>query len=190
MSTANDSLFLDNYFKSRALCNADGSLQNKANASFLKTTDYKKAGVWFNETETGSSASGPHLAWKASLQPGLYAKESFPEELQPSFSKYKKAAHKKPLLAAGLSILLPGAGKLYGGKTKTFFQTFLLSAVYGVQTVESARKLGNAHPFTIVNAAVFSVFYLANVYGSYTGVIQLRKERKKQFLYDAAAFYN
>jgi TM2 domain-containing membrane protein YozV len=97
---------------------------------------------------------------------------------------------KKALVAAALSTVLPGAGKLYAGKTKTFFLTFLLNAAYAAQTYESSKKLGIYHPLSIVNATAFAVFYLANIYGSYHSVIDMRKERKKQFLEDAARFYN
>lgn len=188
----NDSLFLNNYSKSKMLCRADTQLNKTASAYFLKGDNAKTKAIWFNQDakNSGSLQNGFYQSYQASLRPDLFVREQFPEELQKPFSKYKSAYCKKPLLAAGMSMLLPGSGKLYAGKTKTFLLTFILSASYAMQTIESSQKLGIRHPLTFINAGAFTVFYLSNIYGSYQSVKELRRERKKQFLNDAANFYN
>jgi TM2 domain-containing membrane protein YozV len=161
-----------------------------ASSYFLKSNYEKNTTKWFNAITKNTSNNNFNLIYKASICPKAYAKENFPLELQKSFSKYKCAYLKKPLAAAFFSTILPGSGKLYAGKTKTFFLTFLLNAAYGVQTVESTQKLGIKNPLSIINVSAFTVFYLSNIYGSYKAVIDLRKERKKQFINDATNFYN
>ncbi|MBA3663687.1 MAG: hypothetical protein H0W61_05710 [Bacteroidetes bacterium] len=185
-----DSLFFADYLKSKTLCRADTEFINEAGIYFLKTRD-KDAKTWFNNLPAGVSKTADCLSivYAAATAPNLYQKENFPEDLQRPYEKYKRAYNKKPFVAGLLSTIIPGAGKLYAGKTKTFFLTFLLSAAYAAQTIESANKLGIKHPLTIINLTAFSVFYLSNIYGSYRAVIDLRKERKKQFLSDAARFY-
>jgi hypothetical protein len=186
----NDSLFIRSYEKSKEICQADTLLIKTAGAHLLTQGRKAENKIWFGSLEQNKVRSDLSLIYQASEQPDLYTKEIFPEELQKPFSRYKKSCKKKPFAAALLSTVLPGSGKLYAGKTKTFFLTFLLSAAYAAQTYESSQKLGLKHPLSIVNASAFAVFYLSNIYGSYHSVLELRKERKKQFLADAARFYN
>ncbi|MBA3681278.1 MAG: hypothetical protein H0W73_08965 [Bacteroidetes bacterium] len=183
---------INNYVLSQALCNADTNLNNKASIHFLTAADQRNTQAWFGIPGAFSAGKENNFntVYKASLNPNLFSEENFPLELQKSYLKYKRSYNKKPVLAAVFSTILPGSGKLYAGKTKTFFLTFLLNAAYAVQTVESGKKLGIKHPLTIINATAFTVFYLSNIYGSYRAVIDLRKERKKQFITDATNFYN
>jgi hypothetical protein len=187
----NDTLFMSYYLKSKVLSQADTLMLKEASAFFLKQNKTITT-TWFNSLTENENTK--HLSlntvYKASLNPNMYSKDIFPAELQKSYSKYKRAYNKKPVMAAVLSTLLPGSGKFYAGKTKTFFLTFLLNAAYAAQTVESAEKLGISHPVSIVNACAFTVFYLSNIYGSYKAVTDIRKERKKQFIIDASNFYN
>ncbi|MBA2610593.1 MAG: hypothetical protein H0U95_01390 [Bacteroidetes bacterium] len=189
---ANDSGFMDNYAKSKLLCQKDTLLINQASAYFLNNNNKLVIQTWFNglNENTNTGCLGLTMAYKASLDPNLYTKETFPFELQRSYLKYKRVYNKKPVAAAFFSAIIPGSGKLYAGKTKTFFLTFLLNAAYAAQTMESTKKLGIKNPLSIINATAFTVFYLSNIYGSYKAVIDLRKERKKQFITDATNFYN
>ena len=86
--------------------------------------------------------------------------------------------------------MIPGLGKLYTGKPRSALMTFVLNCGYAVQTIESSRKLGNRHPLTVINVAAFGIFYLSNIYGSFTSVKDLKKEYKKQFIHDATEYYN
>ncbi len=122
--------------------------------------------------------------------PNTLSPDHFPSQSQQAFSRYKRLYNKKPFIAGALSVAIPGLGKLYAGKTRSFLATLLINATYGAQTAESYRKLGASHPLTIINASGLLVFYLSNVYGSYQSVKQQRYEYKKQFLIDATRFYN
>lgn len=187
---SNDSLFITNYNKSKLLCETDSTILKCASSYFLNGNNMANTTHWFDSVIKNVGDDNFNLVYKASVFPKAYVKENFPLELQKSFSKYKSAYAKKPLVAAFFSTILPGSGKLYAGKSKTFFLTFLLNAAYGVQTGESIQKLGVKNPLSIINASAFTVFYLSNIYGSYKAVIDLRKERKKQFIKDATNFYN
>jgi hypothetical protein len=189
----NDSLFINYYKKCNGLCSADSAINIKAGRAFLLGNHKGTRATWFTVLNTGEKSKGEvwlHTIYKASLNPNIYAKEMFPDELQSSFSSYKRAYNKKPLLGAMLSSVVPGLGKLYAGKPKSSLLTFLLNAGYAAQTIESGKKLGIKNPFTIINAAAFAVFYLANIYGGYADIVTLKKERKKQFVTDASNFYN
>lgn len=184
-----DSLFLASFKKSSPICENDTTLLKKAGLYFL-TRDNSYSKEWFAFTAPKHSQDDHSKVYQAALNPKHYPRDSLSPAIQQTFSAYQKVSRKSPLLAATLSAVVPGSGKLYAGKKKTFLLTFLLNAAYAAQTVESAVKLGPQHPFTIVNLAGFSIFYLANIYGSYRAVKVLRNERKKQFLNDAVNFYN
>ncbi len=187
---SDDSLFIANYNKSRLLCELDTEMLKVASNYFLNGITSANTTKWFNAVITNTINHDFNLIYKASISPKTYTKEDFPLDLQKSFSRYKRVCIKKPFVAAIFSTILPGSGKLYAGKSKTFFLTFLLNAAYGVQTIESAKKLGIKNPLSIINASAFTIFYLSNIYGSYRAVIDLRKERKKQFITDATSFYH
>lgn len=188
----NDSLLLNYYIKSKPICENDSILMSTVSVRFLNSKDPTLRHLWFTELASTANKNITYLnsIFKASEKPNLYTAEIFPEELHKSFFKYKRSYNKKPFLAATFSALVPGTGKLYAGKTKTFFLTFILNSAYALQTIESSRKLGIKHPLTIINAGAFAVFYLSNIYGSYHAVLELRKERKKQFIKNATNFYN
>jgi len=193
LSYFNDSLFLNYYAKSVTLCAADTTMAATASRLFLNNSSATLRQQWFNTVETEEKTKHEsyfHKIYKASLYPNAYSKNDFEPELQPSYLSYKKIYNKKPLLGSALSIAIPGLGKLYAGKPKSALLAFLLNAGYAAQTLESGKKLGIKHPFTIVNAAAFTLFYFSNIYGSYKAITDLKKERKKQFIHDATNFYN
>lgn len=189
----NDTLFFKNYNTSTALCNADTSLLKLASFHFLDEQAKFKSRRWFVKSVTSDSnnlIAKFHTLNALCANPNLKINKDLPEDLQPSFLNYKKVYNKKPLLAASISCLVPGLGKLYAGKKKAFVSTLLVNAVFATQATESIIKAGFRHPLSIINMGAFSVFYLSNIFGSYKAVIQLRKERKQQFIFEATHFYN
>lgn len=76
--------------------------------------------------------------------------------------------HKKrsPLTAGIMSAIIPGAGRIYGGKTGIGIGTFLTSAVFGLQAWEAYRKDGVESARFIIFGSLFSIFYVGNIWGS------------------------
>lgn len=189
----NDTLFLKNYEMSKNLCNADSIFIKQASIIFLNSNKSSSSQKWFqtiNEINSAKSCNSLQMVNKAAGNPNLFSKEDFPQDLQKSYYDYKKIFNKKPVIGALLSTLVPGLGKLYAGKARSFGTTFIINAAYAAQTIESSYKLGIKNPLSIINLGAFSVFYLSNVYGSYKAILDLKKERKKQFIIDATNFYN
>lgn len=185
----NDSLFLLNYQAASDICKRDTILLNEAGIQFLKNDSRLSRAKWFDSFKY-REGEVLKTVYDASEHPDHFSENTFPSELRRSFKSYKKVYSKKPLLAASFSAIVPGLGKLYAGKKRSALAAFLINSGYALQTAESIKLLGVRHPFTIVNLCAFSVFYLSNIYGAYRAVPELRKERKKQFLTDAANFYN
>lgn len=188
----NDSLFFMNYSNCRNLFINDTLLFNKANILFLKpgiTNQHR----WFNsfDDKTVSFVSQSiKQTYFASVSPMHTKVADLPIPLQKDFLKYKKNYNKKPFIGGALSTILPGLGKLYAGKKKSFATTLFTHVIYGVQSYESIRKLGIKNPFTVFSLSFFGVFYISNIYGSYRDVIQVKKETKTQFLINASDYYN
>ena len=77
---------------------------------------------------------------------------------------------KSPFVAAGLSAVIPGAGKIYSGQTGPGVAAFLTVVPLGVITAGQWVKNGPVHWGTILSGALFSIFYIGNIYGSYVSV--------------------
>ncbi|HWY33422.1 MAG TPA: hypothetical protein VNX68_02175, partial [Nitrosopumilaceae archaeon] len=110
-----------------------------------------------------NSARAIHYTYLAGLDPRQADGALLPGKLFDDFSSYKKSYSKKPLVAGVLSMLVPGLGKLYIGKRKSFLNTLVINTVYGVQSYESIRKFGISNTFSLLNVGIFSVFYVANI---------------------------
>jgi TM2 domain-containing membrane protein YozV len=113
-----------------------------------------------------------------------------PNALQAEFKDYRKYYHKKPLVAGLLSAAVPGLGKLYGGRRHQFFQTLIVNTLYGLQTYELIKKLGPKNGFTITSISVFSVFYFGQIYGSIRDTRIVKKEKRKQLIYNAKNYFD
>ena len=79
--------------------------------------------------------------------------------------------YKSPLLAASLSTLVPGLGKIYAGKIGDGISSFIGCSALGLVTWEQYRKNGFNDCRTILSAALFSLFYGGNIWGSYFTVL-------------------
>ncbi|MCR5018281.1 MAG: hypothetical protein K6A64_05740 [Bacteroidales bacterium] len=77
---------------------------------------------------------------------------------------------KSPLLAASMSAVIPGSGKIYAGDLRSGVSTFLVVGALGAMMAESAHKLGWQDWRTIALTSVFGVFYIGNIYGSAVSV--------------------
>ncbi len=184
-----DSLVLSCYQQNVVLFENDSALQKKISLRFLQQANYTATKFWFSKVLKARSNDVLLNAFTIAETGKASASNNLPEALQYSFDRLQKANKKKPALAAALSVVLPGAGKLYAGKTNSALFTFFSCSAYAVQWVESSRKLSYTHALSIVNAAFFTAFYSANIYGSIKAVKQTKRERKQQFLYEVAQYY-
>jgi TM2 domain-containing membrane protein YozV len=100
-------------------------------------------------------------------------------ELQLSLNKWRiKAVKRKksPLTAALLSALIPGMGKVYGGKPFDGLSTFLTHIPLGLILWESATNAGINSARFITFSAITSLFYIGNIFTSYLYINKHGKE--------------
>jgi hypothetical protein len=188
----NDSLFLLNFFKSKALVMDDTNAFNLAGVQLLTARPALQKSFFQGIPIENANFTIQQLnrAFQAGLDPMSFETWDFPEELQQDFSLYRKAYQKKPMVAGALSLAVPGLGKLYAGRTNSFVASLFSQTVYGIASYESIRKLGPVHPFSILSVGFFSVFYVSNIYGSFNAVKQAKKDYQKQFILNASHYYH
>jgi hypothetical protein len=88
-------------------------------------------------------------------------------------SEYKR---KSPFLAGAYSAIIPGLGKIYAGKKKQGIGAFLPVASFGLLAYEAYRKDGIKSARFITFGSLFTVFYVANIWGSVVSVKVTRNE--------------
>ncbi len=100
----------------------------------------------------------------------------------------KSFKRKSGFLAAMFSAVIPGAGKIYAGKTGQGLSNLFKSLILGGLLFESYKQAGTDSARFIVFGSVFSIFYVANIWGSALTVKVKRNEFHdavdKQILFD------
>lgn len=89
-------------------------------------------------------------------------------------NKLQNRKTKSPLVAGLMSAVIPGSGKYYLGKLGQGTLSLVTSAIFGLQAYEGYRNDGIKSPTFIVFGSLFSVFYVANIWGS---VVAVRVDR-------------
>ncbi len=84
---------------------------------------------------------------------------------------------KSPWVAAGLSALVPGLGRVYTHQYGVAVESLLVCGGFAAITVENYRHYGPIWS-TILFGTLGSLFYLGNIYGSYLSV-ELYNERMR-----------
>ena len=103
-------------------------------------------------------------------------------------SESLKKSQKSPWLAAGLSAVIPGAGKIYAGQTGPGVASLIAVGSLAAITAEQWKHHGAKDWRTIVAGSLCGIFYIGNIYGSWVSVsIQSQKiqdETKALVLYN------
>lgn len=108
-----------------------------------------------------------------------YLFESHYENLEFHKDKLFRSAKKNGLTAGVLSALIPGAGSIYVEKTGQGIYQFVITALLGLQTWEGYRKDGSESARFIIFGALFSSYYISNIWGSVLGVKIYKNEINK-----------
>lgn len=98
------------------------------------------------------------------------------KDLSESLNKSRKS----PWVAAGLSALIPGAGKVYAGQTGPGVASFLAVGSLAAITAEQWKHHGIKDWRTIVAGSLCGIFYIGNIYGSWVSVSIQRQSVKDE----------
>lgn len=106
---------------------------------------------------------------------GHFKRESY--AMAPGEEVFDKIYHerfeqksKSPWLAAGLSTVVPGLGKIYSGAYSEGIAAFLLVGSFTGFAVENALRNGMDDWRSILFTTIASLLHLGNIYGSYISV--------------------
>lgn len=95
-------------------------------------------------------------------------------------SEVLNKGHKSPWLAAGMSAIIPGAGKIYAGQTGPGVASFLAVGSLAAITAEQWNHHGAKDWRTIVAGSLCGIFYIGNIYGSWVSVSIQRQNIKDE----------
>ncbi len=109
-----------------------------------------------------------------------YAVAEQEKKLDIYFTEINRYKRKSPLLAGILSAMVPGAGKIYAGKTGEGIATFFMTSAMGAVTLENYLKNGWINPKTLVFGSLFTIFYAGNIWGSVFS-IKIAEEEFNEF---------
>lgn len=121
--------------------------------SLLKNRRFDKYGEWFYEKDIGSL------------------------NFDNQFGEYLSVKRKSGFLAAAMSAVIPGTGKMYAGKTGEGVGALITNLILGWQFYDHYNLLGISSVRTIAYGALFSTFYLGNIYGSAISVRVLKNQQ-------------
>jgi TM2 domain-containing membrane protein YozV len=86
--------------------------------------------------------------------------------------------NKKPFVAALLSSIFPGLGKIYAGETEQALISLFPFSIITAQFIEAYILGGLINPITITFASILAIYYSGNIIGSYYAV-----KRNQQYQY-------
>lgn len=172
------------------LCFKDSSLLNYAASNLLKKSISSAEKLWELESIFGFGLSKSSLLKKSfDLTKNTHDSPLFlPHELETDFNEYKLAKKKKAWVAAGLSMVIPGSGKLYIGRSNSFYGSLISNVLYGITSYESIRVLGINNGYSIISLSAFGIFYFSNIIGVVHDLKRIKNEKKKHFLYEVATY--
>ncbi len=172
------------------LCFSDSSLLNYSASYLLKSSISSAEKLWEIDSKFGFDLTKTSLLKKSFelTKNTQYSSDFLPYELKVHYDEYKFVKKKKVWIAAGLSMVIPGSGKLYIGRPNSFFGSFISNFLYGLTGYESVRVLGINNGYSIVSLSAFGVFYFSNVIGIVHDLKRIKNEKKKHFLYEVATY--
>ena len=103
---------------------------------------------------------------------------SIPAAARAWVAEYASLPQKSAAVAGALSAMVPGAGKVYVGRTKDGFLALMLTAFFGWQAWDGYTREGISSFKGNACAALGGAFYLSNIYGSVIAVRVCNQQRK------------
>ena len=88
--------------------------------------------------------------------------------------------YKKPALAASMSAIIPGSGKIYAKQWKDGVVSFLLTSLSGWLTYRAFSKYGSKNVYPWIMGAITTGYYSGNIYGSYHAAKNYNNQREHE----------
>lgn len=178
-SFADNTLKLDSTFSNLYAFNLLASKKFDASATFINQSNnllknkkefYKGFTYLFlDDFKRANEFSTPLLSTNELLQPVVLLS-----------SEGLNAKHKSPALAAILSTIVPGTGKIYTGDWKDAIISIITVGFASFQTYRSFNIKGFEKPRGYIYGTLAAGFYIGNIYGSYKSAQRYNKRSLKK----------
>ena len=113
---------------------------------------------------------------------GQAVQDPLTDALKGFISQGKTIPRKSPFLGGVLSALIPGAGKIYAGRTSDGLLSFLTIAATGWQAYEGFHESGSRSAKGWIYGSLSALFYLGNIYGSVAAVRIFNEQSENRLL--------
>lgn len=159
--------------------------------SFLLSDSLKKIRLLLKDSKNQLDSSLPtKMELSVLLLSGTVPSEMLlPDYLSNAYSKHLVYKKKSLAIATGLSVLIPGMGKIYMKKPRQGLNMFLANLIFGIQAFESFKKAGPESIRFIAFGSLFAAFYTGNIYGTYKGFKKARRDTYQQLKYEMEEYY-
>lgn len=165
------------YYRKITDISADTSIIEKAICVAFIEKDTSAIGFYLKNNDHLSSNYEHQLSYKILKRDSCFSNSlngnEFFKQLVSKYSSHKK---KSSFIAAILSSVIPGSGKLYLGYKYQARSSFFLNAMFGLVLAES-MLIPVSNLYTGFCLATSSVFYIGNIWGS----AALAKKRDNDF---------
>ena len=162
-----NSAHLGNYSKAEILIGN----QKDTNDLFIQLANFQNAGLYLLKRDFKSFER-----CAGNFRNDYYYFELQQQELLKLQNSILNTKQKSKLMAAGLSAVIPGLGKIYGNKLGEGIAAFTTVGGFAAITIESYLKFGYKDIRTIAFGSLFSLFYIGNIYGSMITIQQNNNE--------------
>lgn len=102
-------------------------------------------------------------------------------QIQDLVHGYLKSQNKKPIIAAGLSMIIPGMGKMYVGRTTEMLAPLFKSILFGLICGEGFQKNGFHSIQFYTFGSLFLFNYTSNIYGAYKAVNTIKTDNEIKY---------
>jgi hypothetical protein len=102
---------------------------------------------------------------------------------------YEKVRLKNPTMAALMSAVVPGSGRLYSGDWQNAIISFLFVGINGWQSYRSFNRGGIQSAGGWIFGAIGLGFYTGNIYGSALSAKRKNKQKRDEFKHKVEYYY-
>ena len=137
--------------------------------------------------QLGVGAQPPAPA-AASLSPGATA-SAWQQQDRELLRRYDALPRKSPLLAAALSMVVPGLGRVYLGRWPDGLLSFLLIGTTGALAAQGFYQDGRGSVRGWILGGVAALLYAGNVYGSAVGAVVQHRDAEDALMQEVDRAY-
>ncbi len=112
----------------------------------------------------------------------LNKKTTISQLFMPVLQEIQHVKYKSPLLAGGMSLVIPGSGKLYCGKLRDGLLSFVLVSILSWQSYVGFHKKGVESVYGWVSGTAAAGFYLGDVYGSFKAARHYNEDKNNEII--------